>query len=649
MDKLKRQKLLKELESVEKQLEDASYKIIDLSNMLIGSGSKSIHDLPHIKCRGNIYLELGKYKEAVNDWTYVIDLEPYIAENYIKRSIAFIATQKYEDAINDYSNAIKIEPNNCSFYYERGKLYLKIGLLDEAIFDFTKAIESNATNMADCLLHRAEAYLRANKLDEALVDYIESIELEPSADAYAGRGKVHQEQNKFASALEDYDTAIKLDPENVAAFFHRAEILTHEFRIMEVIKGYGTENLSHHLDMACVEKIPANLDFYISQRNFYNKSEIVIKIIKDYSKVIEIESDYKSIGLAHARRGAFYLALKDYYNAYYDLDYYVDLLSEHHILEDVIYDHRGIIDESSPDEEMADFSYFAELSDEDGLILTYKQLRDIAFREETRIEERNRVIQDLSHSIKNLISTVIDPLENLKEETVIQPQTIQNAIRGANLIREIVNAINLSYKGSTDDLIYDAKHNDGSDAVSLQSMFTESIKQSASNMFDGKYFNNFMRKYFPEKKQFLSAKEDWANLSQADDITALIPFLETHFFHPDIDISNSDQFIMGNEKGSAVKLLIMIQEIILNAVKYTAFIDRDQRFLKIRFSGNVDLIDIKVENPFDEKVKTKTTGTGHVVISNFARLLGTEPVIHKDNGVYSLQITFQNFWETASK
>jgi len=113
---------------------------------------------------------------------------------------------------------------------------------------------------------------------------------------------------------------------------------------------------------------------------------------------------------------------------------------------------------------------------------------------QARIDERDKVIADLSHSIKNLISTIIDPLENLKKEKNIEPNliTIQNALRGANLVREIVNAMNLSYKGSLDDFDFDAAHNTGRGSMSLEDIMMESLKCSVRNMFDVKYFSDFV-------------------------------------------------------------------------------------------------------------------------------------------------------------
>ena len=264
---------------------------------------------------------------------------------------------------------------------------------------------------------------------------------------------------------------------------------------------------------------------------------------------------------------------------------------------------------------------------------------------QARVDERNKVIADLSHSIKNLVKTVIDPLENLKQETLVKPQVIENALKGANLIREIVNAMNLSFRGSIDDFYYDAKHNTGKEGLSFQTIILESLRYSAGNMFDGKYFGKFQKKYFPTKDIFLTAKSEWANVSQAD-CSDMYPYLEKYFFETDITFGDAKTFITGNDKGSAIKFLVLFQEIILNAVKYVAFVEKEKRFLRIRFTSDENQISVRTENPFRPNVKAKTTGIGHVIIENFAKLLNAEsPVVSKDGNLYSVEIRFPNFWE----
>lgn len=277
---------------------------------------------------------------------------------------------------------------------------------------------------------------------------------------------------------------------------------------------------------------------------------------------------------------------------------------------------------------------------------TLEERSKIAEREaQAKLEERSKIIAEISHSIKNLISTVIDPLENLRERSGENRQVIENALRGANNVRKIVNAMNLSYKGSAEDFYYDARHNTGSDASDLKTIMIESLKDSIGNMFDGKYFSNFMRKYFPTKDYYISAKKEWEQLSEIHDIRIMLPFLQRTFFDSDIMLGDAEHFVIGNAKGSAIKLLILFQELTLNAVKYAAFVPKERRFLRIHLLNTPTQIVIRVENPFDEAVKTKTTGLGHVIVENFARLLQTEPQIKNDNGVYSLNIAFTNFWE----
>ena len=261
----------------------------------------------------------------------------------------------------------------------------------------------------------------------------------------------------------------------------------------------------------------------------------------------------------------------------------------------------------------------------------------------TKIQERNKVISDLSHSIKNLISSVIDPLENLKKEMEIKPGIIDSALRGSSLIRETVNAMNLSNKGSFSDFIFDVIDNSGKDSICLRTIVVESLRHSIANMFDGKYFQKFHHKYFPTKDKYIKAKKDWVNVSGSENLNSIASFLRKHFFHINIDLDNAADQKIGNTKGSAIKLMILIQEMIFNAVKYTAFVPEKERFVNINLEMK-NKITIQIENSFLTTIKTKTTGLGHIIIENFAKLLKTKPMIKTKNNIYSMSVSFNNFF-----
>ena len=268
-----------------------------------------------------------------------------------------------------------------------------------------------------------------------------------------------------------------------------------------------------------------------------------------------------------------------------------------------------------------------------------------------QIEERNRILSNLSHSIKNMLRSVIDPLINLREEFPQKANVIDNAIKGAHLIREIVNSINLSYKTNVEDISWDIAHPDA-ESITLQEMLLNSLQYSIGNMFDFRYFPQYAENYYPRsiaKDDFESIKADWNAVSSVNEFGPLIAFAEKHLCRLSVKLSEAAQYTLGNEKSSAIKLMIMFQEIIFNAVKYASFVPRAERFLEIRLDNTETTIRFEVINSYRPEVRAKTTGVGKLVIENFSKVLGTDPEIKKTDSTYSIYIEFNNLWRNNAK
>lgn len=266
--------------------------------------------------------------------------------------------------------------------------------------------------------------------------------------------------------------------------------------------------------------------------------------------------------------------------------------------------------------------------------------------EKARAEERKKVIADLSHHIKNLVRSVIDPLELLREDDQKHQAIIENALRGVHLIREIVNAMNLSFSGSTEGIIYDF-NNPSHDSMQLQDILISGLKNAVSNMFDGKYFKQFGYGYFPDKNIFIEAKQQWQKLdiSNIGDLKAL---LEQYFFKLNLKLKNAD-IPVGNQKSTATKLLIMLQEIMLNAVKYSSFVPRAEREITVSLVVDGSKVSLEVENTFNPKSAIKSSGLGLTIINNFASLLGAKVDIDKDDGHYKIKIEFNTNHEDVKR
>ncbi len=263
--------------------------------------------------------------------------------------------------------------------------------------------------------------------------------------------------------------------------------------------------------------------------------------------------------------------------------------------------------------------------------------------ESSRDEERNKIMSDLSHNIKNLLRSVIDPLESLKREMPDKNTIIEDAIKGAQLIREMVNSINFSYTVSIDDLLYDIKNID-IEATSVKKMILQSYKNAVSNMFDSVYYPQFMSNYFKNRDAFSTAKEDWREASLNNDLGQLLNFTNKHMFNGTIDIEQSSDLIVGNERSSAIKLNILLQEIILNAVKYVSFVPFVDRKLNILFAVEPHLITMVISNSFNPNIKAKTTGLGNTIINNFSKVLDCDINVEQSSEVYTVTMSLKNYW-----
>jgi signal transduction histidine kinase len=444
--------------------------------------------------------------------------------------------------------------------------------------------------------------MNTSKEEKKLMEIVEKIQSDPE------------------KALNFYTKLIEFDPNNSEIYVKCAEIYSK-------LKNYGSalKNINKGIQLS-----PNVYEYYLGRGKVFFYLNRYKDAIDDLTEYIDRCGDDDSLTEAYGFRKECYLKIKEFDKARDDLYQQCN----HSILEGYCSDPYDFISDS-------DRIAFAEQSLNKKIADAEKANAIMA----ARIDEKNKIIADLSHSIKNLISTVIDPLESMKKDHSEDSPIIKNALKGANLIREIVNAMNCSFKGSIDDFYYDVKHNTGKEALILQDIVVQSLTYSIGHMFDGKYFGTFLRKYFPEKSFYQKAKTAWLEKSQDIDLEEIQLIIRQHFISDfKLNITDTANLRIGNDKGSAIKFLILFQELIFNAVKYSAFVKKDKRFLHIHLTADSDRVVIKVENRYKKIVKVKTSGLGLVIIENFAKLLETEPMIDKDKDIYSVKIQFSNLW-----
>jgi len=151
----------------------------------------------------------------------IITRYPNEPRAYSSRGLLYAQLGRYDEAITDFSEAIRLNPQIVTWYTNRGLAYTKIGDYDRAIADYTQAIDINSQD-ADAYFNRASAYLDMGSYDRAIADYTQAIDLNPTyTDAYNSRGILFVHTDDYDRAIADFSQAILSNPQYADSYENR--------------------------------------------------------------------------------------------------------------------------------------------------------------------------------------------------------------------------------------------------------------------------------------------------------------------------------------------------------------------------------------------------------------------------------------------
>lgn len=178
---------------------------------------------PRALCaRGSALVSLARFDEAMEDFGRAIALKRDMAEAYFNRAhVALLYKNDPRRAIADLGEAITLAPQDPSAFLCRGAAYERLGRHWEAIQDFTKAAQLSPQDPGP-LFNRANAYLRSRESARAISDYTETLRRDPGhARALFNRAFAYAQQGEFEKAIEDFTRVLGLDPADAKAFLYR--------------------------------------------------------------------------------------------------------------------------------------------------------------------------------------------------------------------------------------------------------------------------------------------------------------------------------------------------------------------------------------------------------------------------------------------
>ena len=171
--------------------------------------------------RGVAYSILGDYRQASEDYSRTITLNPKFPSAYYNRCIACNNLGNYRQALEDCGRAIQLKPAYAEAYMNRGNAYSGLGDYSKAFIDYDKAIQLNGM-YAEAYYNRGIAFTALGKYGQAIADYDCAVKIKPNhADAYNNRGAAYYGLGNYSKAIENYSRAIEVKPDFTGAYYNR--------------------------------------------------------------------------------------------------------------------------------------------------------------------------------------------------------------------------------------------------------------------------------------------------------------------------------------------------------------------------------------------------------------------------------------------
>ncbi|MCX7982150.1 MAG: tetratricopeptide repeat protein [Syntrophales bacterium] len=165
----------------------------------------------------NLHAE-GKYREAIEAFSYALQLDPKNDETITARGTSYYMMKDYERAITDFDSAIKINGQNAWAYMMRGTVKKEMRNASGAISDLKKAIEIDPS-MRSARISLSSLYLEENRASEAIPPVSYLIERDAlDKEAREIRAKAYGASGNFTAAISDLDILIKQDPSQASYY-----------------------------------------------------------------------------------------------------------------------------------------------------------------------------------------------------------------------------------------------------------------------------------------------------------------------------------------------------------------------------------------------------------------------------------------------
>lgn len=199
---------------------DMDGAIVDLNDAIDGNANTNAYAL-----RGEVYMQMGDYENALNDFNAAIESDGMNAIAFYDRYLLNTRLENYDAALNDINNALAAQSMKPSevltlrdLYAKRGQLNLWLKNWQGAIADYTNSLARDEGSVAaNVYAERAEAYTAIGEYESAINDYTSAIRVISEQIQAAPTQEVRESQSSGAMSYFEKSAALNLNLGNIDA------------------------------------------------------------------------------------------------------------------------------------------------------------------------------------------------------------------------------------------------------------------------------------------------------------------------------------------------------------------------------------------------------------------------------------------------
>lgn len=249
-------------------------------------------------------MKSGNYKDAIEQYTHAIELNPIAVKGYLSRGEAYELLNSFDEAYTDYEKALMFAPKNTDALFLLGRVCNKMGKYEEAL-SFLDRGTRIAKRDEKLYPEKVITLIGLEMYDKALKTSDTAILFRENQINLYYRGIAFERLNNDIRARKDFERAISRDKRYIPARLALADLL---------IRNGDLDGAMKHCDFLIGEN-DRNTDAYLVRSRIYVAQLNYPSAINDVSRNILVEPDNHN---HYFTRGVYYQEFNQHSNAIND-------------------------------------------------------------------------------------------------------------------------------------------------------------------------------------------------------------------------------------------------------------------------------------------------------------------------------------------